>query len=243
MLGEPGQGGVSQAAWIHSLSASYVKAWESKRARIGGLFGARVREGDQPLPWSRLQQAAFLILVWRLLERAVADSNEEWAETLRATRQTRTKGGSGKDPAFSGQYSLLNTDQGVRAVLQVTNDLCFVRVNDLELESWRPQQGEPIEEGDFDELSVDERGISEALKTLDDEPVRMFIEQITERLASYDWRTAAFPKLTDEERTQKLGFRGSGGYKELRRQLLIHLEFVSNDVGESARQVRELLGY
>lgn len=239
MLGESGQGSVTQSAWVHSLSASYVKAWENRRVPIGGLFGVQLREGQETLPWSRVQQAAFLILVWQLLADAVAASEEEWAQSLREARRSRGKPTPGRDLAFAGPFSLLNTDQGVRAVLQVTNDLCYVRADQLELESWRLE----LEDGDFGNLEVDEEAITSALKSLRRHRAREFLKQIADALARYDWRTSAFEGLREDQRAVKLGFRGSGGYRELRRQILLHLERMPGDIGRTAHEVREALGY
>ncbi len=63
MLGESGlrEVMVSQAAWIRALTATYVRSWESRGASIGGLYGAPVGGQQGVLPWSRAQQAAFLI--------------------------------------------------------------------------------------------------------------------------------------------------------------------------------------
>jgi len=63
MLGEPGltDAMVSQAAWIRSLMATFVKLWEGRGVSIGGLFGARLGNHREALPWSRAQQAALLI--------------------------------------------------------------------------------------------------------------------------------------------------------------------------------------
>jgi hypothetical protein len=57
------------------------------------------------------------------------------------------------------------------------------------------------------------------------------------QLASFDWRTANTPTLTDDERTAKLVFRGSGGYTEFRKQLLKHLIKKTGEVGKAARKV------
>src|SRR5439155_15344453 len=86
MLGEPKQKGVTQAAWVRSLMTTYVKLWEGPGIKIGGLFGAPA--GAQPdqqeaLPWSRSQQAAFLIFVWQQLRDAVKSRQEPWVKALR----------------------------------------------------------------------------------------------------------------------------------------------------------------
>jgi hypothetical protein len=243
MLGEPGQGGVSQAAWIHSLSASYVKSWDSNRSPIGGLFGNAARDESDPLPWSRMQQAAFLIKTWQLLENEIRNCDEEWAQSIRLAKQPRGRGSKGADPAFSGAYSLLNTDQGVRAVLHVTNDLCFLRSRDLQLEQWVSVESSSSAIDDFEDMPVNANGITVLLKSLDRHPVSDFLHRIASALSRYDWRTSSFPNLDEDSLVMKQSFRGSGGYRALRRQLLIHLEKDISDVAEAARKVREILEY
>ena len=62
-------------------------------------------------------------------------------------------------------------------------------------------------------------------------------------LAKFDWRTANFASLSVEERTAKLVFRGSGGYKELRRQLLKLLTLEPGEIGKTAQLVMKTLRY
>lgn len=90
MLGEPGKLGaaVSQAAWVRSLLASFVKAWDGRR-RLGGLFGAPVGGHELVLPWSRSQQAALLIECWLRVRNAVEQTTINWAQTLREHAHTR----------------------------------------------------------------------------------------------------------------------------------------------------------
>jgi len=94
MLGEIGlpQKMVSQAAWVRSLMASYVKSYEGKRISIGGLFGSRMGQTKEVLGWSRAQQAAFLILMGKRFRDALRNYQGEWAQSLRA-RKTKLKEG------------------------------------------------------------------------------------------------------------------------------------------------------
>ena len=86
--------------------------------------------------------------------------------------------------------------------------------------------------------TVEDSAISTALKSLSTQPVASTVSEIARVLASFDWRTSAAEGLKEGERQLKLVFRGSGGYKELRRQLLVHLaEFSSGAVQESARRL------
>jgi DGQHR domain-containing protein len=135
MLGERGVGGVTQAAWVRSLAASYLRGLD-RRSGLGGLFGAPVGDRPVPLPWGRQQQAAFLIEVWRQVAHAISRSKAPWAAALRNAEMGGT-GRSSLDAAFAGKFTLLNTDQGVRGVLFITNDLAFVKAESLGLWDWR----------------------------------------------------------------------------------------------------------
>jgi len=235
MLGEPGlkQAMVSQAAWIRSLMATYVKAWEGKQVKIGGLFGAKLGSNKEVLPWSRAQQAAFLILMGQKISDAIKKCKEPWAECLRK-KTNKEDFEQVEDLAFAGHYTLLNTDQGIRAILYITNDLCYVCAEKLKLETWVT---------DLDSGTTDESAVSEALKSVEKQEVAKWLENIVDGLATYDWRTSAAPNLKDDERTLKAAFRGSGGYKELRLQLLRHLANQKGDIGNRSKDVLTYLGY
>jgi DGQHR domain-containing protein len=231
MLGEPGLGNqmVSQAAWVRSLMATFVKGWEGRR--IGGLFGARVGANDEALPWSRAQQAAVLIYIAQCLRDSIRQSKADWATELRKgqTRLDRTY-----DPAFYGANTLVSTDQGIRALLHVTNDLSYVRAQELKLGSWS---------SGGDAGASDQRAVVGAISSLKKQKLSQFLQEITACLADYDWRTSSAPKLTEPERIRKAGFRGSGGYKELRRDLLLKLAREGKSLSKAAREVLHALGY
>jgi DGQHR domain-containing protein len=232
MLGEAGERRMAtQASWIRTLLATYVKKWESGRSGIGGLFGAPLRSHDPVLPWTRAQQAAFIIFMGRQFRDAVKRTHAPWAKDLRKTQAHLTKN---SDPAFEGDYSLINTDQGIRGLLYVTNDLCYLKAEDLGLQDW--QAGDDAAASDADAVTA-------ALKSLDGQPVAEFIETIASHLASFDWRASSAPGLSDEDRLDKAALRGAGGYKELRRLLLSHVAARTDDVGRAASSAISLLKY
>lgn len=225
MLGETGQRPmVSQAGWIRSLLATYVKG-ERKQARVSGLFGAQV-EGDV-LPWNRAQQAAFLILAGEKLQQAIKRSKEPWAEKLRGAL-------SDEDPAFSGPHTLLSTDQGIRGFLYVTNDLCFVRAKPLKLKEFTKKE---------EASATDEEAVSRALTSFRHVAVDKYLADIAHCLSKYDWRTSSADDLSPTQRTEKAAFRGSGGYREIRHQLLLHLSKDEGEIGKAAKEVLVALGY
>lgn len=238
MLGESGQGPtVSQAAWIRSLLATYVKRWEGEE-RLGGLFGAPPKGHEIVLGWTRAQQAAFLILVGENLRRAVADYKGAWATSLRKVEPKQLALPmdvvDGGDPAFLGKYSLISTDQGIRGILAVTNDLTYWLAKDLKLGSLEATRGT---------AATDEAAVDDELKKLRKTPVAQFIRELTEAMASYDWRTSSVPDLSDDVRRKQMVFKGSSGYKELRDQLLKHLATKGGKVGPAAAAVAKALGY
>ena len=139
-----------------------------------------------------------------------------------------------KDAAFYGANSLLNTDQGIRGLLVVTNDLCYVQSEQLELESWFSSDSSG---------ASDQEAIDEELESLNQHYVAGFLDELCFALAKFDWRTSAAPDLTEEERVLKTAYRGGSGYRELRRQLLNHLRNESGRVAEAAEDVLSLIGY
>lgn len=234
MLGEPGHKGllVSQAAWVRSLLATFVRSWEGKRHRIGGLFGAPVGSKKQTPSWNRVEQAALLIHLGQLFKEAVHQHDGTWAKVLR--RQTRPAGiPPTLDLAFYGPNTLLNQDQGIRALLYVMNDFLYLNADDLALTTWG---GSGVEEGD-------EIGINDALKSLAKQTkLNDLAENLSVTLAMYDWRASDAPELTDQQSLVRAAFRGSGGYRELRKHVVRHIEHHSKTLAESAKKILQALG-
>ncbi len=231
MLGERGfgPGAVTQAAWIHSLTATFIKSWEGRGVTIGGLFGTPVGHDELVLPWSRAQQASLILFLWDRLKSSVHETRRPWARALRKAAQQPDG-----DAAFASRYSLLATDQGVRAILAIANDLLWVRSDTLRLEDWFI---------DLTDDADDPLGLGRVTKALG-QLARLlagrFLTDLSKRLAAFDWRTSSAPGLTRAEGTYKAAFRGSGGYRMLRLELLDFLSKAPGDVGEAARRVRSL---
>lgn len=224
MLGEKGIRGVTQSAWIKALMATMVRPWEGKGKKTGGLFGSRIAADGEVLRWSRAQQAAFLIFAWQRLREAVAAAELPWATDLRK----RAGRGSTDDAAFYGPFTLIATDQGVRGYLWVLNDMCFSAAARLKLNDWK-----------FEKTAAasDAQAVSAAITSLRKQPVAAFVDSIASGVAKFDWRTSATPDLSAEQRREKLAFRGSSGYKEMRLLLLQCLHESGGEVGRVARQL------
>ncbi|PDQ35861.1 MAG: hypothetical protein B5766_03970 [Candidatus Lumbricidophila eiseniae] len=219
MLGGPRRenGPVTQAAFVRSLIASMVKPWvPTGRGHAGGIFGG-TPDTKEGLTWSRVQQGSFLVTAWRILADAVEASEANWAQAIRAQKAELDIAGA--DPAFTGTYSLLATDQGVRGFQSVVNDLCYIRRDPLGLAKWR-------ETGDFTDVSAN--NVKRVADSIPDN-VREFLTRVAEELATFDWRSSSFPNLSEDKRLSKAALRGSGGYKELRTQLVSHLKNSSSE--------------
>jgi hypothetical protein len=227
MLGTPGEEQVRQASWVRNLTNTMIRKAEGARVKVGGLFGT---DEGALLRWTRTEQAAFLIFAWSLLAKAVRSKDADWATSLRGGPVSAI----GPDPAFAGRLSLLNTDQGIRGILHVLNDMLMVRRDELKLDSIRS-------ETPFGEPTPDD--IDKALYTFENSrELSRFLYDLTDCLASFDWRTSDAPGLTDDDRTAKKTFRGSGGYKELRIRLLRHLSR-SEGLAGAAEDVASRLAY
>lgn len=231
MLGDTGvraQQPVTQAAFVRSLTSTFVRPWSTARTTVGGLFGGLETTGEDGagLAWTRAQQAGLLVFLWHTLERAVAQSDAEWAEDLRDTAEELSLEAE-VDAAFASPFSLLASDQGVRPVLSLFNDLFYVRQRELGL---RDHNDDEVEEN----LNVE--AVSVWVERWSESSVAPFASAVCESLAAYDWRNSKAPSLDADERRQKLIFRGSGGYKELRSQLIEHLTYSTNEYVEDAAE-------
>jgi hypothetical protein len=228
MLGDRGTPGITQAAWIRSLMASFVKAADGPRSSVGGLYGSSRVTKRGLLPWTRAQQGAFLIKGWSELASTVAGTKYPWAQILRADAH-----GAPKDAAFYGEHSLLNSDPGIRGVLYVLNDLCFVRADAMKLSEWLAPA---VERGSIAEATAD------ALKDLEKQNhIVEFFREIAGALAAYDWRSSSAPDLKPAEARAKQALRGSGGYRLMRLDLLRHLSKYGGTVGDAAHRAELLL--
>lgn len=236
MLGRE-RGKVTQAAFVRSLTLSFVRGWAgSRRKGIGGFFGTeQSQETTDVLRWTRAQQAAYLIALWSSLEDSIRESDLEWVIHLREHTPELEEGDS-LDPAFAGRFSMLSTDQGVRGFLQVCNDMSYQNRNDIEFGSW--QRSSLTEATDFEEVSA-------ALNSLRKETsIYGFIDDLTNDISTFDWRSAVTPELPQSVEIFQSRYRSGSGYKQVRLQLLLHLcANGSPSISSSALSVAEALGY
>lgn len=195
------------------------------------MFAAPSTSEDDVLPWSRTQQAAFLIFMGRAVREAVKNVQAEWAKQIRKAEAAASAKTKGDDPAFTSVVSLLTADVGIRGLLYVTNDLCCLESSELSLATWKTD----------DPAEPDQASIAAAVKSLSKTDAGGFLQRMAVQLALFDWRSSAAPGLSDSEVTVRKSLRGSGGYREMRRLLLEHLSKAKDDVGSSARAALKTL--
>lgn len=223
MLGDTNEerkGPISQNAYINSLITSFVKKWDGK---MGGLFGGELNQGRQDvIQWDKETQSAFVVLLWQCLYNTIRQTKAEWAEFLRSNRdgyipslsETHLK----LDLAFVHKHSFFTTDQGLRPILFVFNDMCFVANQQLRLNEFEANL-------DYEKYSNDE--ITEIIidRFRENKTLYNYLIAISKELCeNFDWRTpSAFnPDVPEEDRIRQNQnqFKGSGGYREFRRQLM-----------------------
>lgn len=205
------KGHVSNAAFIRSLNSSFIKKWASGN-RIGGLFGSIIDKngnGERVIPWKRAQQAAFLIKVWKSVEEAVRGSNAAWVKAIDTGSQVSLL--STSPPAFSGEHTLLATDQGVRAIHNIFNAVFQHDPEYFQLDTWFFEESEPTEENvslalaSFSKLDVASTSMSIIANAL---------------VNKFDWRLSSAPRLDEQQVKQQGAFRGSSGYSLLLKDLI-----------------------
>jgi len=235
MLGRQ-QGKVTQAAFVRSLTMSFVKsAAAARRTGIGGFFAStQSSDPSAVLGWTRAQQAAYLIELWKQLSDTISQRSDEWAEHLR--RDTPEESLDTLDPAFSGRFSILASDHGVRGFLHVVNDMSYCSRHLVPFGSW--QRSRIADATDLEEVS---EALSELRQLAE---LQDFIALLAEAIASFDWRSAVTPNLPVEVEAFQSRYRAGSGYKQVRLQLLRHLESSSVDkISTAAAYISQALGY
>lgn len=208
------RGHVSNAAFIRSLNSSFIKKW-NKGEKVGGLFGSIPRKdggATRVIPWKRSQQAAFLIVLWRSVCRAVEKSSADWKESISQDEQRNLL--HDLPPAFAGENTLLATDQGVRAVHNIFNAIFQDIPEYLDLAAWHSND-EIMENPTEESISAAIDSFSKMKKA------NAALDQISEVLVNnFDWRLSSAPGLGERERKIQSAYRGSGGYSMMMRELL-----------------------
>lgn len=229
MLGDnaknaPPRAGVTQAGWVRALTASFLSPGGGRATM--GLFGAAITRADGPLDWPRALQAALLIELWAKIEAAVAAA-PAWTTSLNDNVEQDLID-DGLRPAFNGPRTILNQEQGVRGVLSVANDLLVYHAKRNRAAFERPSETEAQSQSTIED-------VSEALHDIRQMAASGIVGRLAAAMATFDWRSADAPGLSEEERFVRRAYRGSSGYVALRQKLSAHLaqsEFP--DIAEAA---------
>lgn len=212
MLGERGiKAQVTQAAWIRSLLCTYIKPWKHPEITIGGFYGV-LQDGKTVIPWPRFCQAMFLMYLGIKLRDSIKRGTDiPWVVMVTSGELT----GVGVS-AFESPVSLLNTDQGVRGFLDVTNSILCVLYAELNGEY------QLISEDVVDEMI----GLGDYVSCLNKLAPKLcgLIDELSAVMARYDWRSYEADFSQDPSgqliKNARAGFRGSGGYRLIRDDLI-----------------------
>ena len=217
-LGGREKGKVTQAAFVRSLASSFIRRWHGGgRNPIGGLYGGAGGTHQTFLSWGREQQAAFLIILWQEVKEAIEHADAPWGHYVLNKYHAET-GENNPGILFSGDSTLLASDQGVRGFLCVLNDLLWV-ANDrniIALIGWDWVRKPTMN---------DQQAITDAIVQFRQNytEVVQFIASACVILADFDWRMSSSLSSADPAYSRQASYRGSSGYKEIRRNMLVHI--------------------
>lgn len=236
MLGEESSN-ISQNAFIRGLSDSYFK---KTRKKISGLFGDVLKAKNEELKWVRPQQAAFLILLWDEISKALvsditAAGELEWVDSIRNENFSLTgfERELKLDKAFVSKTSNLSRDQGVTGISLFSNDFFYVLANESDIDfndlEW---------DNDIDERQIEDNSIDLALNKFISHPIHSYIQLFAREIIKFDWRTSSAEFSDPIQADIQKKYRGSGGYREVYNDLL--KMFLSSE-NEKIRKYSELL--
>lgn len=246
MLGTNEGNNISQAAFIRALSDTYLK--RTTRKSVSGLFADVLPEKNfEEIKWVRAQQAAFIILLWEQIAIQASISDEVWAQKLIGEKKEllfldtdNDKSSSVKiNDAFLSKNSMLTRDQGVTGISMFTNDIFFVAANQFDDYDFNEIEWK----GDIDERQIETNSIDKAIEQFRKSSINSLIKDVAKELMKFDWRmpTAEFENATKRELQKK--FKGTGGYREVWRDLLIVFKESDNqDIKKYSLKIEELIG-
>ena len=223
MLGEE-SGNISQNAFVRALTASYFK---KTRKGTSGLFGDVVTKQNEEIRWVRVQQAAFVILLWDAISKSLHPENTKegqlaWVDQVRSESSiiSSTERELNLDKSFVSKSSNLSRDQGVSGISLFSNDLFYtlaneglLELNDLEWES------------DIDERQIQPENIDKAIDKFLTHQLYSYIQIFAAEVITLDWQTSS-------------KYRGSGGYREVWNDLL---QIFLQSRNENFRKCAEIL--
>jgi hypothetical protein len=140
---------------------------------------------------------------------------------------------------FSGSDTQLAADQGVRGYMRILNDFLWVANdnNELDLREW-----DWVRKTKQD----DNTAVSEALRQFERRCVKSmrYVSSIAETMADFDWRLPSALDPTDPDYSVQAMYRGSSGYREIRRRMLVFIkEKGPKHISDLASQILGKLGY
>jgi len=231
MLGESSRNAplgakVTQAGWVQAITTSFLSTGGGRSAN--GLFAADITASQGPLPWSRPQQAAFLILLWTHIRDAITALEPEWARALAKPDGQGTLDNS-LEAAFTGNRTMLNQEQGVRGVLAVANEIFYglAQIDQSKFE---------LDTSILAGTATTADDVTTAIEELKSSALAAVIQDFSQRIVEFDWRSADAPGVEDSEKMLKRAFRGSSGYVALRKQLFSLLSKSDGNIANIATE-------
>lgn len=226
MLGDDSSN-ISQNAFVRALSSTYLR--KTSRKKVSGLFAdVLTNKNHEEVKWVRPQQAAFLILLWDEIAKAIKSTEEndqiEWIDNLRKEnfQSSLFERELELDKAFIGKNSNLSRDQGVTGISMFSNDFFYVLANESDLNFNDLEWNEEIDERQIETSSIDL-----AISEFRNHSIFSYIQLFSREVIKFDWRTSNAQFSDENQREIQKKYRGSGGYRDIWKDLL--KQFLESD--------------
>lgn len=222
---------VTQGSWVRSLVDTFYRSPNSRSEPKGGLFTAKNAKGRELTAFSLAQESAYIMAIGELLFGEIRSADHDWAAQLRLHDPKQTRNRDIYDAAIQGPETLLNRDQGTRAMLGIFNDFSMFLASEMDISEWRPQS----------EISTPptEMLVKQEQESLKRTKAHQMMQVLAHEMASFDWRIAAAVAGDAELKRKKAAYLGGPGYKYLRDDVLKHL--VVADVKPFSKTATQLL--
>lgn len=240
MLGQGDSSNISQNAFVRALSTSFLR--KSARKRVSGLFGDILYNRNyEELKWVRAQQAAFLILLWDEISKAIKSCETgkfEWIDELRNedVQLSLFEKELKLDKAFVSKNSNLSRDQGVSGISLFSNDFFYTLANESSIDFNSLEWDKEIDEREIESNSID-LAINEFKK----HKIYIYLQYFSQDILRFDWRTSSANFSDENKRELQKKYRGSGGYREVWNDLLkVFLQSNNDEIKDVSIKLAEL---
>jgi hypothetical protein len=155
----------------------------------------------------RAQQAAFLILLWDEISKAIKRTESgkfEWIDELRneEIQLSLFERELKLDKAFVSKNSNLSRDQGVTGVSMFSNDFFYTLANEPTIDFNSLEWDKEIDEREIDSSSIDL-----AINEFTNHKIYTYLQYFSQEILLFDWRSSSANFLDENKRELQKKYR------------------------------------